>query len=91
MTDAALDDALIALWRSQTVSSSTLPPGVRGIGGQAMTGWVRAERVADVLDAIEASPRLRARLSVPDQAKDDLAHSGTVACGAVIPPGKEKS
>lgn len=50
-----LEDAVIEAARqvcaSQEVSGSTLPPGERGIGGQMMTGWIRAERFEDLIDA----------------------------------------
>ena len=49
----AIIEAALRLWNSQKASGSTLPPGSYGIGGQMITGWVRAEKVEDLLNAVQ--------------------------------------
>lgn len=48
-----LKKALIDLYNSQKASSSTLPPGSYGVGGQSVTGWVRVERVDGLFEVLE--------------------------------------
>lgn len=57
-------DAVIAMVIRGKMSSSTLPPGVLGMGGQAMTGWYPAEQAERVVEVLEQHFRDRLRAAL---------------------------
>ena len=61
--EEAVLDAAIKVSLSQQASGSTLAPGERGVGGQQVTGWIRAEPFEELLEAGYALARHRQRLA----------------------------
>jgi hypothetical protein len=61
--ERAVLDAAKKVLMSQTVSGSTLAPGQSGIGGQMITGWIRAEPFEELLEATYALMRETERAS----------------------------